>query len=266
MSVYYGFWNMILAMPEEMRIFLGVCAIAAAIYCLWPLEKYIFVLLLRIGICLNLIVMGGVRVFLPRLVVNRRHDWDEKTAACGRRIENWLQTKRQKIMGGGRRELVWKKTVWLAFVCVYVTAILPSFQLESRIPESDLTRFYGLNRFFLDTEARLTKGIEAYPPFWIQEAAALEETEEETQEEVREPVRLELNESTTYANIRKEADIDSPSLYAVSKEDEILYEHSYEHDSQRYWLKVRVPSHDDLQGWISANVIEPEIVDALELQ
>lgn len=267
MSLYYGLWNIILIFPKAVRILMGISVIAAVIYFLWPVEKYIFAMLLQICIWIHLVVMGGARLIVPGLWGAGKYDCDKKIADRGRRGENWLKAKQTKIIADGRKGFFRKKIVWIIFICAYVIAILPVFQLEQYIQGNDIAGLYRVNRFFTDAEAWLTRGIENYSPFWIQETDTMEVlVEEQEMEEELQPVRLELNENTTFANIREEADIHSRSLYAVSGEDEILYQHIYEHDSERFWLKVIISSHDDLEGWISANVIEPEIVDSLDLQ
>ena len=79
------------------------------------------------------------------------------------------------------------------------------------------------------------------------------------------PVYLMLNEETYYANVRETADANGNKCVIVSKEDKILYQNEYKYDGERYWLKVKVESQDNQEGWMSANILDRGIVDLLNL-
>ncbi|MBP3602516.1 MAG: SH3 domain-containing protein [Lachnospiraceae bacterium] len=266
--LYYGLWNLVLVLPKELRILLEMLAVILLFYILWPIVKYILTGLISICTGMNFLVLGGARVILPRFGRKNRYIWDEKIGKCGNNIDALLRAKRLKLKKSGRSMFLKNKLVRIAFLIFYIAAIFPTFKLEKYIPESGIVRIYRVNEFFSNMETKLTVEIGEYPPFWLKEDddTRQEGAEEIISHEVMEPVRLELNESTAFANIREKADIHSNSLGTVSKEDEILYQYDYEHDSERFWLKVTISSQNDLEGWISANLIKTNIVEELGLR
>ena len=272
MGIYYGFWNIMLLLPGAIRLLIEVLVVIWFISILWPIDKYIFIILIKIGIGLNHLILGGIRFIMPILSSERKYVWDEKIGKCGSRNDVWLQDKCLKIKESKRKDIIRMKATRLIVFCFYVVSILPFFHLEKYISERYIRCLYTINHFFVQTEAKLTTGIENYPPFWIrEEVVETMEVEEEIQEveqeeEEKEPVYLKLNEGTSYANVRESADIHGERVCVVSNADEILYQDIYEYDSERFWLKVILPSQSNLEGWISANVIEPEIVGDLDLQ
>lgn len=266
-TLYYGFWNILLVLPEAVRILLGVMLIALCVYIMWPVEKYIVAVLIKVCMGLHYLLMGGARYILPRLFRSKRYIWDEKIAGCGKRNSICLQDKYLSVIQSRRQALLHSRAVGAVLICCYLWAIIPFFHLDKYLPPKHISQIYCFNQFLTETEDKLTKEIDNYPPFWIAEETGGEEQDdgEIMEEETREPVYLKLNEATSYANIRETADIGSDSLFIVSKEDELLYNYIYEHDSERFWLKVTLPEHN-LEGWISANVIEQEILHMLDLQ
>lgn len=270
MGIYYALWNVMLLLPGVVKLFVEVLIAALLILLLWPLDKHFVIALVWIVSGLNYLAFGGVRFILTLIPGERKYIWDDKLGQCGARNSAWLHDKLLGLRKSKRKDILHTKIAWFLLLCVYIVSILPVFHLEKHIPGRYINRVYTVNYFFVKLEEKLTAGIENYPPFWIREdeEEALEVSAEEVQveEEEKEPVYLVLNEDTSYANIRESADIHSDSLCVVSNEDEILYQDMYEYDSERVWLKVVLPSKSDLEGWISANVIESEIVMSLDLQ
>lgn len=270
MKLHYGFWNIMLLFPRAIRLLIEVVAVALLVVLLWPIVKYLFIIAVQFSKSLNYLILGGIRFILPIFPVERKYVWDEKIAKCGKHNNIWLQKKINDIQKSKMKDAFHKKIIWIIAGCLYVGAVLPFFHLDKYIPEHYIKRLYEINHFFMDFETKMTVGIENYPPFWIRE----EETEagvdiyaeEIPIKESVEPINLKLNTEITYANIRADASIHSDVLYVVSKEEEMLYWHVYEYDSERYWLKVTLPYHDNLEGWISFKVIEPEIIETLDLQ
>lgn len=270
MGLHYGFWNIMLLFPRAIRILIEVLVIALFAMLLWPIGKYFFIILVQFSKGLNYLVLGSIRFILPVFPVGRKYMWDEKIAKRGERNNIWLQGKLDEIQKSKIRDVFRMKTTWIIVGCFYVGALLPLFHLEKYVPEHYINHLYSINHFFVGIETKLTVGIENYPPFWIREeeveAEPAEYVEETQIEEVKEPVYLKLNEETAYANIRADAGMHGNVLCKVSKEDEMLYWDVYEYDSKRYWLKVTLPYHDNLEGWISSKVIDPEIIETLDLQ
>lgn len=268
-TLYYALWNIVLIFPEAFRILLGVLLIALCIYIMWPIEKYIFAGVLRACVGLNYLILGCARYILPRLHRGKKYVWDEKIGNCGKRNNVQLHEKGLKILKSTRKEIFCKKNVWFVLFCLYILAILPSFQLENYIPEHYVSHLYRINQTFMNAEEKLISGIEEYPPFWIVEESEEEKEEvvgEVMEEVMKQPICLKLNDETSFANIREAADMSSNSICVVSKEDELLYQYIYNYDTERFWLRVTLPDYNNLEGWISANVIEPEIVNTLDLQ
>lgn len=270
MGLHYGFWNIMLLFPEAIRLLIEVLICALVIVILWPMDKYFFIILAQFSKGLNYLILGGIRFVLPIFPVGKKYMRDEKIAKRGKRNNIWLQGKISDMQKSKARDVFRKKTTWIIVSCFYIGALFPFFHLEKYVPEHYINHLYSINHFFVGIETKSIVGIENYPPFWIREEeveAELAEYEEETQiEEVKEPVYLKLNEETSYANIRADAGMHDDVLCVVSKEDEMLYLHVHEYDSKRYWLKVSLPYHDNLEGWISSKVIEQEIIETLDLQ
>lgn len=270
MGLYYGFWNIMLLFPRAIRLSIEVFVIALFVVFLWPIDKYFFNILIQCIRGLNYLILGGIRFILPVFPVGRKYIWDEKIAKRGKQNNIWLQGKLDEIQKSKARDVFHKKTVWIIVSCFCVGAFLPFFNLEKFIPEHYTDRLYSINHFLTGIETKLTAGIENYPPFWIMEKEVEAEPAEYAVdiqiEEEMEPVYLKLNEETTYANIRADAGMHGDALCIISKEDEMIYQYVYEYDSERYWLKVSLPDYDNLEGWISSNVIDPEIIDVLDLQ
>lgn len=271
MGIYYTLWNMILLLPEAIKLLIEVLVVALFVLILWPLDKYIIIALLWGGKVLNYSIFGGVRFALRVFPGERKYIWDEKIGNRGAKNNIWLSDKCSGLRQSKTKDILHTRTMRIILLCVYIVSILPIFHLEKYIPEPYISQVYVANHLLAKIETRLTSGIENYPPFWIKEnteETLVEVVSEEIQEEEEEkiPVYLKLNESTSYANVRESADIHSESLCVVSNEDEMLYQDIYEYDLERFWLKVILPSKSNLEGWISSKVIEPEIIDNLDLQ
>lgn len=268
MELHYGFWNIMLLFPEVIRLLIEVLAFALAAIILWPMGKYFFVILVQLIRILNYLILGGIRFILLIFPGERKYKWDEKIAKRGKRNNTRLLKKIDDMRKSKRKDILHKKSAWIFVSCFYVGALLPFFHLDKYVPEHYIKYLYGINYFFTGIETKMTVGIEDYPPFWIRkeeiETGAAIYAEDIT--ENWEPIYLKLNAETEYANIRADASIHGDVLYVVSKEEEMLYCHVYEYDSKRYWLKVTLPYHDNLEGWISSKLIEPEIIETLNLQ
>lgn len=271
MGIHYAFWNIMLLFPEAIKLFVEVLVVALFIMLFWPLDKYIIIVLIWIGTGLNYFIFGGIRFVLIIFPCERKYIWDEKIGKYGAWNNTWLRDKCFKLQKSKMKDIFRAKAAWIIVFFLYIVTILPFFHLEKYISECYINPLYAMNYLFVKMEAKLTTGIENYPPFWIRRdeeealSAVAEEIQEE-EEEAKEPIYLKLNENTSYANIRGNADIHSESICVVSNVDEILYQDIYEYDSERFWLKVVLPSRSNLEGWISANVIEPEIIANLDLQ
>lgn len=278
-ALHYGIWNLFLLLPDAVRILAGVLFLASCFNLMWPVEKYICAGLVQLCKGINYLIVGGARYILPNIFRRNGYECDEKIRRIGKGNSLLLQKKYKKILRSKRNLLMHAKHTWKVWGLVSIWALLPLLPLEEYISNDMLAKMYGLNHFFVNTEKLLTKGIENYPPFWIEDessgtlAEAEIETEPETRTESEESVEdsaqqavyLKLNNATYYAHVREAADIKSKSIYVVSREDVLLYEHIYEHDSKKFWLKVTLPDHG-LEGWISEKVIDSEILATLELQ
>lgn len=274
MELHYGFWNIMLLFPEAIRLLIEVLVSALLVIVFWPISKYIFIILAQFIKSLNYLVLGSIRFILIIFPVERKYKWDEEIAKRGKRNNIWLLKKIDDIRKSKRKDVLHKKTAWILVSCFYIGALFPFFHLDKYVSERYVNYLYSINHFFVGIETKATVEIDNYPPFWVREEEAeaeLAEYVEETQiEEEKEPIYLKLNAETTYANIRADAGMYDNILCMVSKEDEIcyeyVYEYDYEYDSGRYWLKVTLPNHDNLEGWISSKLIEPEIIETLDLQ
>lgn len=270
MGLHYGFWNIMLLFPVAIRLLIEILVVTGIILVFWPVLKYILVALVQIGIGLNYFILGGLKRILPMLPWKGKYVWDEKMAKRGGKNDIWLREKRSGIRKSKIGDVLKKKTLWVIICCFYVVAILPVFQLGQFIPKHFIDGLYSVNRFFVSVETKLTAGIEDYPPFWIKDEEEAVGTaaayEEDSPVELMEPIPLELDKNVSYANVRESADMQGDRICIISREDEILYQHIYEYDEERYWLKVTLPSQANVEGWISAKVIAPEIVETLDLR
>lgn len=276
-ALYYGLCNLFLLLPDAVRILAGVLAVALCFNWLWPIEKYIYAALVQICRGISFCILGGARCVLPNIFSRNGKELDEKIRRLGKGNNLVLQRKCKKIMRSTNNLLMHSKHTWKVWALIAIWALLPLFPLEEYISHNTLTKMYGLNHFIVNTEKRLTQGIENYPPFWIEDntSQAFAETEAESESETESeenaedtaqpPVYLKLNSATYYAYVREAADLKSNSIQIVSQDDVLLYEHIYEYDSERFWLKVSLPDYG-LEGWISERVIDAEIVDTLNLQ
>ena len=178
-TLYYGLWNILLVLPETVRILIGVLLIALCIYIMWPVEKYIVAALIKVCMGLLYFFMGGARYILPRLSGGKRYEWDEKIAGCGKKNSICMQKKYLNIIQSRRHVLLHSKGVWAILICCYLWAIFPIFHLEKYLPSKHISQIYCFNQFLVDTEDKLTKEIDNYPPFWIEE-----EVSEDVQDEI----------------------------------------------------------------------------------
>lgn len=276
-ALYYGLWNLFLLLPDVVRILVGVLLAALCFNRLWFIEKYICAVLVQICRGISYCFLGCARFVLPNIFGRNDNKFDEKIRRLGRGNNLVLKKKCRKIMRSKENLLMHSKHTWKVLIFVSLWAVLPLFSLEDYISYNALTKMYSLNHFFVNAEKRLTQGIENYPPFWNEDTTSqvFAETETESEPETgseesaedtaQSPVYLKLNSATYYAYVREAADLKSKSIQIVSKDDVLLYEHIFENDSERFWLKVSLPDYG-LEGWISERVIDAEIMDTLDLQ
>lgn len=57
-------------------------------------------------------------------------------------------------------------------------------------------------------------------------------------------------------------DNDDNIIGGVNRNSQILYRDEWTYDGERYWLRVYVPD-DDIEGWLSGNLVESAQVEAL---
>lgn len=73
-------------------------------------------------------------------------------------------------------------------------------------------------------------------------------------------------QETLSQNVRDSASMDGTSICVISIEDQILYLNQYQYTEDRYWLRVSIPTKDNMEGWVSEHVIREDLVEALNLQ
>lgn len=195
--------------------------------------------------------------------------WDEKIGIVGRAVKNSF-VKAGHISEYKAKEVFMKKIGIIIIVIIYFAAIFPELGLRNIMDDYYFERLCAVNKVFAGMEGFLAKTAGDYPPLFIKMEKAEESSEEvmAVSEEVKpdpDPVYLMLNEETYYANVRETADANGNKCVIVSKEDKILYQNEYKYDGERYWLKVKVESQDNQEGWMSANILDRGIVDLLNL-
>lgn len=266
-QLYYGIWKLVLMLPLPLKILLELLVIIGILTLIWPIIKYIIVFIIQVLILLNKCILGGARYFFCYFARKsaEAHNRDEKIGERGRKIDNRLQLKAKAYKNSKRSDFLKKKSTIIILSIIYIAAVLPAFKLEKMIEEYYLDNIYFVNKIFSGIESKLTGGIENYPDLFKEPEKEQEEIIIVEEEIEQEPVYLILEEGTTYANIRGDADLNSMSVCVVSKEDQIIYQNIYEHDDERYWLKVTVVSQNNVEGWISAKLIDQEILNTLNL-
>lgn len=267
-----GIIKNILLLPLPLRIVveLAIAVILAAL--IWMLFKWIPAFLLKI--------LGGLNELVT--LINRQllcvfekksskvYDWDEKIAIAGRKIDLCLHNAVAWVKKLNAGQILKSKKSICVLIVIYFLAILPSIPLKYILDEYYLEHLYGINRMFTRVENWADEKFEGYPPLINYQRRAGNDDSETLEEPYVEVVKiytiLQLDSDTAYANIRETPEMDGSKVGLVSREDTIVYQNEFSYDNERYWLKVVVESQNNMEGWISANIIESSIVDELNLE
>ena len=268
MRLYYGILRVFLGFPLPIRILFEMAIVLLVINAVRKILIYVFIQC-KVLMIFNKAIMGGIRFLVCKMGGNSQRVflWDDKIGEKGRKIDDYLREKRAYPNRHGKRHYIIKRIFIIGIAFIYIMGILPCLKLEKYIDEYYLNYMYQVSNVFISTEECMARGSENYPPLF-KEREPEEEVEEVVNEveETPEPIiYITLNEATSYANVRNNDDINSESLCIVSKNDQILYRHIAEYDGKRYWLKVTILSQDNIEGWISSNVVDKDIVESLNL-
>ena len=269
-SFYYAVWSVIFMLPLPLKIFVEFVLFFLAAALAWFLLKYVLFGLSRLLLFLNVAVLGGIRRIFGKLFSGREsaYVWDERIGQVGQTVGKWL-----KKMGGNVTKIsffrIFKSKIIIFFlICVYVAAILPVFKLENYISPYYVKPIYSVNRMFVRMEKSLTINKDNYPdliplPNKKEEKKAKKKKKEQTEEE---PIYLWMKEGLQKANIRESPSLEAASLCIISEQDQMVYLNVYERDSEKYWLKVSIPTRENIEGWVSEKVITEDILQTLNLQ
>lgn len=273
MRIIFGIIGVFLSLPMPLRVLVELSGVTVLSMPVCVLLKWIFAIILEVLRMLNKFFTMTNRYLICKICRNSRnvYVWDEKIGRLGGKIDRiladcivWL--KKCKVW-----KILKNRISLCLLLIIYVLAILPSIPLERVINDYYLEPFYGVSEVFANAEGYLKEKAEDYPPLFILRENEQDVAEEAIQEQlgtedVGERFYLLLNSDISFANIRQSPELDSEKVGTVSKEDVIIYENEYKHDSERYWLKVIVESQNNLSGWISAKVIEKSVIEKLNLQ
>lgn len=271
-AVHYAIWSLILMLPMPIKILveLGMLLLAAALF--WFVLRYVLFALSKVLLVLNVIILGGFRKLLGVFgrKEGRTYVLDDKIGQTGRQIDQWLRQKGKDVTKIYFFQNLKKKigVVIAVFVIIYLAAILPVFKLEKVISGYYVEHIYCVNRALGGLEHILTKEKDKYPAL-IQLPEKEPEEESPAAEEIdgaEEPaVCLEIKEELLQANVRDSASMNGTSICVISTEDQIVYLNDCQYAEDRYWLRVSIPTKDNIEGWVSEHVIREDLVEALNL-
>ncbi len=269
MHIYYGLWKILLKMPIPLRFIFELAVIFALFAVLWIFLRHVVNVLCSVLKILIGMILALLRQSLPlfKSWTKRVYRWDEKLGLCGQAVYSKSNVLHEKIAKSKMISLLAKKEGWAIMAVIYLFAILPCFPIENMERAAQGTPGW-LNRKLLAMEKSMTPDIDSYSDLFA--ATTLEmpigedipEEEEYAEETI---VYIKLNSETSYANIRSNPGLDSEVVGKVSREDLIRYQYEFYDDTERNWLKVAIETQDNLEGWISGNIIDKEIMDSLGL-
>lgn len=267
-QLYYGLWKLIMILPLPLRVLVEIAATMLLLAIIWPIAKRLLGFLLKVFMLINKGVWGGARYVICFVAQKsaKVYEWDEQIGKQGCRSNRWLQARAENLSRSRGRNIFKKKRILIMLFILYFIVILPSFRLERFLSEYYLEYIYFVSSKYMDVESKLSESIEDYPDLFVPPEVTEVVTVEEKVKPIQETIYLVLREHISFANVREEADIGSKSICVVSSEDQIAYQNIFEHDGNRYWLKVIIETQDEKEGWISGKTIEQEILNLLNLQ
>lgn len=267
-----GLIKSLLLLPLPLRIVVELAIAVIVLAFVWIFFKWIPAFLLKILGELNKLMTLVNRQLL--CIFEKKspnvYELDEKFAALGRAIDLCLNNGVVWVKELRVRQILKNKKSICILIMVYFLAILPSVPLKYIIDEYYLEHLYGINRMFTQIENWADEKFEKYPPILNYQGKPESEDNQTPEQPYIEAVKihiiLQLSPDTAYANIRETPEMAGSKIGIVGREDIIVYQNEFSYDNERYWLKVIVESQNNMEGWISANIIESSIVDELNLQ
>lgn len=251
-KIYYGAWNNFLEFDWPLRFFFEILVTLGLLFVLFRILKYIdgeWKIKKKLIMAIVLIVTEVI-YFLGRknnsaaVLDNAVIDWGKKHADGEKKLNSTLY-------GIGA----------LLIAIVYIMAIFVDTPIADNIPQYYLKDIEQIKSACMQYENWLSKGCENYPPLFIKkEMPEVIETESEAESEsvVKEDIYIQLNErGQNGSNIRKIPDLNGEVVGGVRGDADILYLNEWVHDGERYWVKVFL-SKDDIEGWLSGKLVEPE--------
>lgn len=244
----------------------------------WPVRFFMeLVFLIVAGFWLvKLISWGGkklrVNVFLVKGLI-----WivTEIVHFVGNNSEWAIDTENRMIDWGNavinrdkkKRISIVKIGICFGVVVIYFLAVFVDLPIAKYLSGYYLEELEKVKSFCQKFEIMASKDYEKYPPLFVKiEKEEFEEAAEEVAVlEDQEPVYIRLNErGKRGSNIRSETNLDNDNniIGGVNENSDILYCDKWEHDGERYWIRVYIPV-DDIEGWLSGNLIDSEQLEEI---
>ncbi len=266
-SFYYAIWSVILILPVPLKILVELVLLIFVIAFIWLILKYALFWISRLVLFLNVFILGSIRRIFGIFFCGKEqvYVWDERIGHAGKKIDKWVREKGRNITKVRFFNIMKKRFMIILMIVVYVFAILPVFKIERFISDYYVKNIYAVNRMFNYMEKNLTKERDEYPEL-IKVSKKEDSTKKKKKKKKETQINLVMKEGVLKANLRDAANIDGNSICIILEEDQIVYLNTYENDSERYWLKVSIPTRDNITGWISERVIRDDILDTLNLQ
>ncbi len=270
-SIYYAIWSVVLILPMPLKILAELILLILAAAISWFFLKYLLFAASKLLFILNIVVLGGSRWLIGKLFDKKEQAylWDERIGHAGQVVAQWLNEKGKNVTKLKFFHLLCKKAVLILLGFVYLAAILPAFKLEKFVSDYYIDNLYSVNRMFGNLEKKATKNKKDYPSFLEiadKEKQKKKKAKKKKKEAAENAIYLVIKEDLQNANLRESPSIEGTELCILSQDDQIIYLNTFESDSERNWLKVTVPTRDNIEGWVSERVIREDIIATLNLQ
>lgn len=246
---YYGAWQNFYNLNWPVRFFIELVFLSAAIFLICKALK-------KVGSRFGLkqyLVKGWVWIVTELIyLIGRDRAW---AVELDNRMIEWGNRAAEHT--GAKRRTRRKWFLGVGAVVIYLLATFVDLPFAKHLQAYYLSELGHVKSFFQRYEQTLSRGYEKYPPLFVK-SEPVEETEEETEEQTEEAVLIyiQLNEKgQSGANIRQEPSLNGAVVGGVDGQSEIRYQNQWEHDGERYWIKIYIPG-DDIEGWLSGNLID----------
>lgn len=259
---YLGAWQNIYHINWPIRFLLELAALMLIAFFIWKFLKFI-VKKYNLKPCLVKAwywIVTEIAHF-----IGHDNDWE---VDFDRKMIDWASEMISGKDGNKKKSsLVMRVCFWLGMMIIYFLAVFVDLPVSVYLSDYYLSELGDVKTFFQSFEIMLSKGYEQYPPLFVrvEQEKAEEAMEEIVEQEEKATVYIQLNEKgKNGSNIRSETDLDNDDniIGGVNRNSQILYRDEWTYDGERYWLRVYVPD-DDIEGWLSGNLVESAQVEAL---